>query len=99
MGEVLYELDPNLVDPPRLIAEDLGFLNGMDFGPDDSLAVAEVEGVRGIDRVIIMGGTISGYQSFIIISCQNHIQIFIKYNILIGHGQAHCHVGATRAFK
>ena len=34
MGDALYELDPNLVDPPRLIAEDLGFLNGMDFGPD-----------------------------------------------------------------
>ena len=26
MGDALYELDPNLVDPPRLIAEDLGFL-------------------------------------------------------------------------
>ncbi len=34
MGDALYELDPNLVDPPRLIEEDLGFLDGMDFGPD-----------------------------------------------------------------
>ena len=37
MGDALYELDPDLVDPPRLIAEDLGFLNGMDFGPDGFL--------------------------------------------------------------
>ena len=37
MGDALYELDPNLVDPPRLIAENLGFLNGMDFGPDGFL--------------------------------------------------------------
>jgi len=37
MGDALYELDCDLVDPPRLIAEDLGFLNGMDFGPDGFL--------------------------------------------------------------
>lgn len=37
MGDALYELDPDLVDPPRLIAENLGFLNGMDFGPDGFL--------------------------------------------------------------
>lgn len=37
LGDALYELDPDLVDPPRLIAEDLGFLNGMDWGPDGFL--------------------------------------------------------------
>jgi sugar lactone lactonase YvrE len=40
-GDGLYELDPDLVDPPRLIAENLGggacALNGMDFGPDGYL--------------------------------------------------------------
>jgi len=36
-GDALYELDPNLVDPPRLIAENLGWLNGMDWGPDGLL--------------------------------------------------------------
>jgi len=36
-GDALYEIDPELVDPPRLIAEDLGWLNGMDWGPDGFL--------------------------------------------------------------
>jgi sugar lactone lactonase YvrE len=41
-GEVagLYELDPELVAPPRLITDTLGAgcaLNGMDFGPDGEL--------------------------------------------------------------
>jgi hypothetical protein len=37
MDDALYELDPDLVDQPRLIAEDLGFLKGMDWGPDGFL--------------------------------------------------------------
>jgi sugar lactone lactonase YvrE len=37
LGDALYELDPDLVDPPRLIAKDLGWLNGMDWGPDGFL--------------------------------------------------------------
>ena len=44
MGDGLYELDPNLVDPPTpLIVANasipfpLGFLNGFDFGPDGRL--------------------------------------------------------------
>jgi len=37
LGDALYELDPDLVDPPRLIAGNLGFLNGMDWGPDGYL--------------------------------------------------------------
>jgi sugar lactone lactonase YvrE len=36
-GDGLYELDPDLVEPPRLIIETLGWLNGMDWGPDDLL--------------------------------------------------------------
>ena len=41
-GDGLYELDPNLVNPPIQIAGApvtpfLGFLNGMDFGPDGRL--------------------------------------------------------------
>lgn len=36
-GDALYELDPDFVDPPRLIAENLGWLNGMDWGPDGFL--------------------------------------------------------------
>lgn len=36
-GDGLYELDPDLEDPPRLIIETLGFLNGMDWGPDGFL--------------------------------------------------------------
>ncbi|AKT38084.1 hypothetical protein [Chondromyces crocatus] len=37
LGDALYELDPDLIDPPRLIASNFGFLNGMDFGPDGRL--------------------------------------------------------------
>ncbi len=40
LGTNLYELDPNGVEAPRLIADDLGpgcGLNGMDWGPDDRL--------------------------------------------------------------
>ncbi|HVP57670.1 MAG TPA: hypothetical protein VMU02_06195 [bacterium] len=33
MGDALYELDPQLVSAPRLIAEKMGFLNGIDWGP------------------------------------------------------------------
>jgi sugar lactone lactonase YvrE len=42
-GDGLYELDPNLVDPPRAIVPyvpdtfPLGFLNAFDFGPDGRL--------------------------------------------------------------
>ena len=37
LGDALYELDPKLKEPPRLIAENLGWLNGFDFGPDGFL--------------------------------------------------------------
>ncbi|MGV7225223.1 MAG: hypothetical protein ACQ9MH_27380 [Nitrospinales bacterium] len=36
-GDALYELDPNLVKPPRLIIQNLGWLNGMDWGSDGFL--------------------------------------------------------------
>ena len=36
-GDALFELDPELINPPRLIAENLGFLNGFDFGFDGFL--------------------------------------------------------------
>jgi len=36
-GDALFELDPDLIDQPRPIAEKLGFLNGFDFGPDGFL--------------------------------------------------------------
>ena len=37
MGDGLYELDPELVEPPRVLIEDLVGMNGMDFGPDGLL--------------------------------------------------------------
>ncbi|NYT19502.1 MAG: hypothetical protein GKC08_04325 [Methanosarcinales archaeon] len=37
MGDGLYELDPTFSSEPRLIASDLGWLNGMDWGPDGYL--------------------------------------------------------------
>jgi sugar lactone lactonase YvrE len=36
-GDTLYELDPELVKPPRPIASNWGFLNGMEFGADGRL--------------------------------------------------------------
>ncbi len=36
-GDAFYEVDPNLQDPPRLIAENMGGLNAFDFGPDGKL--------------------------------------------------------------
>ncbi|UCF69552.1 MAG: hypothetical protein JSV80_08345 [Acidobacteriota bacterium] len=37
-GDGLYELDPDLDDPPRrIIAGNLGWMNGMDWGPDGRL--------------------------------------------------------------
>lgn len=37
LGNGLFELDPELVDPPQPIIPDLVGLNGMDFGPDGLL--------------------------------------------------------------
>jgi sugar lactone lactonase YvrE len=37
MGDAIYELDPNLVNPPRLIRSNVGMMNGMDWGPDGYL--------------------------------------------------------------
>ncbi|MDI3484974.1 MAG: hypothetical protein PWQ50_194 [Methanolobus sp.] len=37
MGDGLYELDPTLSTEPRLIASELGWLNGIDWGPDGYL--------------------------------------------------------------
>ncbi len=34
LGDALYELDPTGAKPPRLIAKDLGGLNGFEVGPD-----------------------------------------------------------------
>ncbi|MBW7885468.1 MAG: ester cyclase, partial [Caldilineaceae bacterium] len=37
LGDALYELDPELAAPPRLLAENLGGLNSFQFGPDGML--------------------------------------------------------------
>lgn len=37
LGDELYELDPEGVAPPRVVASGLGGFNGMDFGPDGLL--------------------------------------------------------------
>ncbi len=36
-GDALYEIDPAGVEPPRKIIENMGGLNGFDFGPDGKL--------------------------------------------------------------
>ncbi|MDI1433679.1 hypothetical protein [Polyangium sorediatum] len=37
LGDALYELSPTFSAPPRLITTNLGFVNGMDWGPDGRL--------------------------------------------------------------
>jgi sugar lactone lactonase YvrE len=37
LGDGLYELDPALADPPRQILSAPGWMNGMDWGPDQNL--------------------------------------------------------------
>jgi sugar lactone lactonase YvrE len=37
LGDALFQVDPLLRDPPRLIAKDLGWLNGMNWGRDGYL--------------------------------------------------------------
>ncbi len=37
LGDAFYEIDPDFEDDPRLIAEGIGMLNAMDFGPDGHL--------------------------------------------------------------
>ncbi|EYF03901.1 Vgb family protein [Chondromyces apiculatus] len=37
LDDALYEVDPALTAPPRLIARNWGLLNGFDFGPDGRL--------------------------------------------------------------
>ena len=53
LGDALYELDPQLIEPPRLIASDFGSINGMDFGPDGFLyGPSRSEGSAVRDRII-----------------------------------------------
>jgi steroid delta-isomerase-like uncharacterized protein len=43
LGDALYELDPKLTAPPRLLAEKLGGLNSFQFGPDGMLYAPVME--------------------------------------------------------
>jgi len=43
-GDMLVELDPDLVDPPLPVLENLGWLKGLEFGPDGKLYGASVLG-------------------------------------------------------
>jgi sugar lactone lactonase YvrE len=37
LGDALYEIDIEGIEPPRMIMEQMGGLNGFEFGPDDML--------------------------------------------------------------
>lgn len=43
-ADLLVELDPNLINPPRPVLEGLGWFKGIDFGPDGLLYGASVQG-------------------------------------------------------
>lgn len=45
-ADVLFELDPALTAPPRPVANNLGFLKGMEFGADGKLYGATILGGR-----------------------------------------------------
>jgi sugar lactone lactonase YvrE len=58
LGDALYELDPALEEPPRLIVENLGMMNGMDWGPDGLLYGPIWTGGR-VARVNVETGVLS----------------------------------------
>ena len=58
LGDALYELDPVLEEPPRLIAENLGWMNGMDWGPDGFL-YGPIWTEGRVDRVNVETGVVS----------------------------------------
>ncbi len=43
-ADALFELDPELADPPRPVLQNLGWLKGIEFGPDGKLYGASVLG-------------------------------------------------------
>ena len=58
LGDALYELDPDLVDPPRLIDEGPGMLNAFDFGPDGFLYSPAI-GLSQVVRINVDTGEIT----------------------------------------
>jgi len=58
LGDALYELDPDLVDPPRLIVEGPGMLNAFDFGPDGFLYSPAI-GLSQVVRINVDTGEIT----------------------------------------
>jgi sugar lactone lactonase YvrE len=72
MGDALYELDPALEEPPRLIAENLGWMNGMDWGPDGYLygpiwtagQVAQVNVATGVISTVAEGFSVPAAVKF-----------------------------------
>lgn len=72
LGDALYELDPTGNTPPRKIMEDMGGLNGFDFGPDGKLygplwfkgQIARVDVDAGTLEVIAEGFTIPAAVNF-----------------------------------
>ena len=57
LGDALYELDPELKRPPRLVIKDPGSLNGFDFGPDGYLYCPS-EKLTGVVRIDVDSGEI-----------------------------------------
>jgi sugar lactone lactonase YvrE len=72
LGDALYELDPALEEPPRLVAESLGWMNGMDWGPDGFLygpiwtegLVARVNVETGVIYTVVEGFSVPAAVKF-----------------------------------
>lgn len=67
LGDALYELSPDFGAPPRLIATNLGFVNGMDWGPDGRLY-----GPVSLGKVVI---------SIDVDSCENAVDPYTECDI------------------
>ena len=85
MGDALYELDPNLIDPPRLIAENIGFLNGMDWG-NDGFLYGPIWTQGTVVRIDVDNGTIItvaedlGVPAAVKFDSQNRLHVVDYYN-------------------
>ena len=74
LGDGLYELDPQLVAPPKVLIPDLVGFNGMDFGPDGllygplffdgAIARVDVDAVVPAAEVVATGFRVPGAVAF-----------------------------------
>ena len=80
LGDGLYKLDSNLINPPRLIVKVPGSLNGFDFGPDGYL-YTPVRSEGKVVRIDVNNGTITtvsgGFGSPVAVKFDSRNRLFV----------------------